>query len=157
MQDEKQYYRILSTIAFENGYDINGKGFVTLNLPFSTAPDAVEYAMIKLPQIDARENPVMQNKALCRQLSAEILPEVDRLMMCVEHMIAESTEKLESLARQRDEKANDIIGNVERDVLQERVIQQIGYNTALHDVWQMLNKRSYELWECSRLKSAKKS
>lgn len=157
MQDEKQYYRLLSTIAFENGYDINGKGFVALNLPFGAASDAVKYAMIKLPQTDARENPVMQNKALCRQLSTEILPEVDRLTACVEQMIAESTEKLESLADQRDEKPNDIIGNVERHVLQERVIQQIGYNAALHDVWQTLNKRRFELWECSRLKSDKKT
>lgn len=156
MFDRKQYYKMLSSILFENGYDVNGQGFVALGLPFKSAPDAVKYVMAKIPEFKRDENSVVQNKTLCRQLSAEILPEVDRLMMCVEHMIAESTEKLESLARQRDEKANDIIGNVERDVLQERVIQQIGYNTALHDVWQMLNKRSYELWECSRLKSAKK-
>ena len=156
MQDEKQYYRLLSTIAFENSYNVNGKGFVALNLPFGAAPDAVKYAMIKLPQTDARENPVTQNKALCRQLSTEILPEVDRLMACVEQMIGESTEKLESLASQRDEKSNDIIGKVERNVLQERVIQQIGYNMALHDVWQMLSKRRFDLWECSRLKSVQK-
>ena len=157
MRDEKQYYRMLSSIAFENGYDINGQGFVTLSLPFKSAPDAVKYTMEKLPQPDTRENPVMQNKELCRKLSTEILPEVDRLMMCVEQMIAESTEKLKALANQRDEKPNDIIGRVERDVLQERVMQQIGYNTALHDVWQMLSKRRFDLWECSRLKSAKKS
>ena len=157
MQDEKQYYRLLSTIAFENGYDINGQGFVALTLPFKYAPDAVKYVMSKLPEIKNDKNPVMQNKMLCRQLSTEILPEVDRLTACVEQMIGESTEKLESLASQRDEKPNDIIGNVERRVLQERVIQQIGYNTALHDVWQMLSKRRFDLWECSRLKSAKKS
>ena len=157
MQDEKQYYRLLSTIAFENGYDINGQGFVALTLPFKYAPDAVKYVMSKLPEIKNDKNPVMQNKMLCRQLSTEILPEVDRLTACVEQMIGESTEKLESLASQRDEKPNDFIGNVERRVLQERVIQQIGYNTALHDVWQMLSKRRFDLWECSRLKSAKKS
>ena len=157
MRDEKQYYRLLSSIAFENGYDINGQGFVALSLPFKSAPDAVKYAVMKLQQPDRRENPVAQNKALCRQLSTEILPEVDRLMMCMEQMISESTEKLESLASQRDEKPNDIIGMTEREVLQERIIQQIGYNTALHDVWQMLSKRRFELWECSLLKSAKNS
>ena len=157
MRDEKQYYRLLSSIAFENGYDVNGQGFVALSLPFKSAPDAVKYVMAKLPQAVTRENPVVQNKALCRQLSSEIRPEVDRLMMCVEQMIAESTEKLESLVKQRDEKQNDIIGRIERNVLQERVIQQIGYNTALHDVWHELSKRSLELWECSRLKSAKNS
>ena len=157
MRDEKQYYRLLSSIAFENGYDINGQGFVTLGLPFKIAPDAVKYTTMKIPEIKQDENPVVQNKELCRHLSTAILPEVDRLMMCVEQMIGESSEKLESLASQRDEKPNDIIGNVERSVLQERVIQQIGYNMALHDVWQMLSKRRFELWECSRLKSAKKS
>ena len=157
MRDEKQYYRILSSIAFEDGYNVNGQGFVALALPFKSASDAVKYAIAKLPEIRRDENPVVQNKVLCRQLSTEILPEVDRLMACVEQMIAESTEKLESLADQRDEKPNNIIGNAERSVLQERVIQQIGYNTALHDVWQMLSNRRFDLWECSRLKSAKKS
>lgn len=157
MLDKKQYYKLLSSISFENGYDVNGQGFVALGLPFKSAPDAVKYMMTKLPEINRDENPVVQNKALCRQLSTEILPEVDRLMTCVEQMIAESTEKLESLSGQRDEKPNDIIGNVERCVLQERIIQQIGYNTALYDVWQTLSKRRFELWECSRLKSDKKS
>ena len=152
MRDEKRYYRLSSSIVFENGYDINGQGFVTLSLPFKSAQAAVKYTMAKLPQADKHKNPIIQNKELCQQLSSEILPEVDLLTMCVEQMIAESTKKLESLANQRDEKPNDIIGRAERDVLQERVIQQIGYNMALHDVWQMLNKRRYELWECSRLK-----
>lgn len=156
MIDEKQYYRLLSSIPFENGYDVNGQGFVALGLPFKSAPDAVKYSMAKLPGINLDENPVVQNKALCRQLSTEILPEVDRLMMCVEQMISESTEKLKSIADQRDGKPSDIIGNVERQVLQERVIQQIGYNTALHDVWQMLSKRRFDLWECSRFKKRKK-
>lgn len=157
MLDKKQYYRLLSSISFENGYDINGQGFVALGLPFKSAPDAVKYSMTKIPDFNRDENHVVQNKALCRQLSTEILPEVDRLTACVEQMIAESTEKLKSLADQRDEKPNDIISNVERHVLQERVIQQIGYNAALHDVWQTLNKRRFELWECSRLKSDKKT
>lgn len=156
MRDEKQYYRMLSSIAFENGYDVNGQGFVALSLPFKLAPDAVKYVMTKLPEVKRDENPVVQNKALCKHLSTEILPEVDRLMACVEQMIAESAEKLTSLDNQLDEKSNDIIGNVERCVLQERVIQQIGYNTALYDVWQTLSKRRFELWECSRLKSEKK-
>ena len=156
MRDEKQYYRLLSSISFENGYDVNGQGFVALGLPFKSAPDAVKYAISKLPEIKQDENPVAQNKVTCKQLSAMILPEVDRLTACIEQMIAESTEKLESLADQREEKPNNIIGNVERRVLQERVIQQIGYNTALHDVWQMLSKRRIELWECSRLESVKK-
>ena len=157
MRDEKRYYRLSSSIAFENGYDINGQGFVTLSLPFKLSQDAVKYTMAKLPQADKHENPIIQNKDLCRQLSTTILPEVDLLMMCVEQMIAESAKKIKALVNQRDEKPNDIIGMAERDVLQERAIQQIGYNMALHDVWQMLNKRRYELWECSRLKSAKKS
>lgn len=156
MLDKKQYYRLLSSIPFENGYNVNGQGFVALGLPFKYAPDAVKYAMAKIPEFKRDENPVAQNKDLCRQLSTGILPEVDRLMACVEQMIAESTEKLESISRQRDEKPNDIIGNVERHVLQERVIQQIGYSAALHDVWQTLSKRRFELWECSRLKSDKK-
>lgn len=157
MLDKKQYHRLLSSISFENGYDVNGQGFVALSLPFKLAPDAVKYVMTKLPEVKRDENSVVQNKALCRQLSTEILPEVDRLTACVEQMIAESTEKLKSLADQRDEKPNDIIGNVERRVLQERVIQQIGYNEALHDVWQTINKRRFELWECSRLKAIKKT
>ena len=155
MPDEKQYYRLLSGIVFENGYDINGQGFVALSVPFKGAPDAVKFAMRKLPEIKQDENPVVQNKAQCRQLSGTILPEVERLMMCLEQMMEESKEKLHSLARQRDEKPNDLLGNVERNVLQEYVMQQIGYNSALHDVWQMLSKRKFELWECSRLKGVK--
>ena len=157
MFDKKQYYKLLYSISFENGKDINGQGFVALGLPFKSAQDAVKYTMAKLPEINRYENPVVQNKDLCRQLSTEIFPEVDRLMTCVEQMIAESTEKLKSISRQRDEKPNDIIGNIERNVLQERVIQQIGYNDALCDVLQTLSKRRFELWECSRLKSDKKS
>ena len=155
MPDGKQYYKLLSGIAFENGYDINGQGFVALSVPFKGAPDAVKFAMLKLPEIKQDENPVIQNKAHCRQLSGTILPEVERLMMCLEQMMDESREKLHSLAQQRDEKPNDLLGNVERNVLQEYVLQQIGYNSALHDVWQMLSKRKFELWECSRLKGVK--
>lgn len=155
MPDGKQYYRLLSGIAFENGYDINGQGFVALSVPFKGAPDAVKFAMLKLPEIKQNENPVVQNKAQCRELSGTILPEVERLMMCIEQMMEESKEKLHSLARQRDEKPNDLLGNVERNVLQEYVMQQIGYNSVLHDVWQMLSKRKFELWECSRLKGVK--
>ena len=148
----KKYYELLSSIAFENGYDINGCGFVSLSVPFKWAPDAVKYAMLKLPDIKKDENPIVQNKAHCRQLSGMILPEVERLIMCIEQMMDESTEKLYSLARQRDEKSNDFLCRVERDVLQENIMRQIGYNLAMHDVWQMLSKRKYELWECSRLR-----
>lgn len=149
--NEKQYYKLLSGIAFENGYDINGQGFVALSVPFKGAPDAVKFAMLKLPGIKQDENPVVQNKAHCRQLSGTILPEVERLMICLEQMIDESREKLRSLARQRDEKPNDLLGNVERDVLNERVLQQIGYNSALCDVLKMLGDRKVELQECSFL------
>ena len=150
--NKEKYYELLSSIKFENGYDINGCSFVALSVPFKWAPDAVKFAMLKLPEIKRGENPVVQNKALCRQLSCTILPEVARLMMCLEQMIDESSRKLDSLARQRDEKQNDFLGRVERDVIHENVLRQIGYNTALHDVWQMLSKRRYELFECSRLK-----
>ena len=150
--NRKKYYELLSSIAFENGYDINGQGFVVLSIPFKVAPDAVKFAMLKLSEIKRGENPIVQNKAHCRQLSGTILPEVERLIMCIEQMMDESREKLYSLARQRDKKSNDFLGRVERDVLQENIMQQIGYNLAMHDVWQMLRKRKYELWECSRLR-----
>lgn len=149
---EKQYYYLLDTIAFENGYDINGQGFVVMSIPFKWASDAVKFAMLKLLEIKRGENPVVQNKALCRQLSCTILPEVARIMMYLEQMMDESSRKLDSLAKQRDEKPNDLLGCAERDVLHDNVLRQIGYNTALHDMWQMLSKRKYELWECSRLK-----
>ena len=150
--NKKQYYYLLDTISFENGYDINGCGFVALSIPFKWASDAVKFVMLKMPENKKYENPIVQNKAHCRQLSSMILPEVERLNMCIEQMMDESTEKLESLARQRDEKPNNFLGNVQRDVLHENVLRQIGYNTALHDVWQMLSKRKFELLECSRLK-----
>ena len=148
---KKQYYYLLDTIAFENGYDINGQGFVAMSVPFMWASDAVKFAMLKLLEIKRGENPVVQSKALCRQLSCTILPEVARLIMCLEQMMDESSRKLDSLAKQRDEKPNDLLGRVERDVLHENVLRQIGYNTALHDVWQVLSKRKFELWQCTRL------
>lgn len=150
--NEKKYYELLSSIKFENGYDINGCGFVAMSVPFRWAPNAIKFAMLKLPEITPNDNPVFQNKEYCRNLSVTILPEIERLMICLEQMIDESRVKLQSLARQRDEKPNDLLGNVERNVLQEYVLQQIGYNSAMHDVWKMLRKRKYELWECSRLK-----
>ena len=150
--NEKKYYKLLDGIAFENGYDINGQGFVAMSVPFMWAPDAVKYAMLKLPDIKKDENPVVQNKVQCRQLSSMILPEVERIMMCIEQMMDESSRKLVSLAQQRDGKPNDLLCSVERDVLHENVLRQIGYNTALHDVWQMLSKRKFELWKCTRLK-----
>ena len=149
---KKQYYYLLDTISFENGYDINGQGFVVMSVPFMWAHDAVKFAMLKLPEIKRGENPVVQNKALCQQLSSMILPEVERLIMCLEQMIDESSSKLDSLAKQRDEKPNDLLGRVERDVLHENVLRQIGYNTALHDVWKMMSERKFELWKCTRLK-----
>ena len=63
----------------------------------------------------------------------------------------ESKGKLASLARERDEKPNDILGTVEQNVLHEYVLQQIGYNSALYNVWEMLGKRKTELLECSHL------
>lgn len=150
--NEKKYYKLLDGIAFENGYDINGQGFVCLSVPFKWAPDAVKFTMLKLPEIEQDENPIVQNKAHCRQLSSMFIPEVERLIMCIEQMMDESTEKLHFLVNQRDEKPNDLLGRVERDVLQENIMRQNGYNLAMHDVWKMLSKRRYELWECSRLK-----
>ena len=147
----KKYYELLDSIKFENGYDINGQGFVAMSVPFKDAPDAVKFAMLKLPEIKRGENPVVQNKEHCRRLSSTILPEVERIMMCIEQMMNESSRKLVSLAQQRDGKPNDLLGCVERDVLHENVLRQIGYNTALHDLWQMLSKRKFELWKCTRL------
>ena len=71
--NREKYYKLLSSIAFENGYDINGQGFVVLSIPFKVAPDAVKFAMLKLPEIKRGENPIVQNKAHCRQLSGTIL------------------------------------------------------------------------------------
>lgn len=39
--NKKKYYELLSSIVFENGYDINGCGFVTLSVPFKWTSDAV--------------------------------------------------------------------------------------------------------------------
>lgn len=152
--NEKEYYKLLSSITFENGYDINGCGFVAMSVPFRWASDAVKFTMLKLPEIKRGENPIVQNKDHCRQLSSMILPEVERMIMCLEQMMDESSKKLDSLSKQRDEKPNDLLGRVECDVLHENVLRQIGYNTALHDVWQMLSKRKFELWKCSRLKGS---
>ena len=149
--NKNKYYKLLSSIAFENGYDINGCGFLSLSVPFRWAPDAVKYAMLKSPDITKDENPVVQNKAQCRQLSGTILPEVAHIMFCLEQMMDESRGKLASLARERDEKPNDILGTAEQNVLHEYVLQQIGYNSALYNVWEMLDKRKIELLECSHL------
>ena len=121
--NEKQYYNLLSSIAFENYYDINGCGFVVLSVPFKLAPDAVKFAMLKLPEIKRGENPIVQNKVHCRQLSSMIIPEVERLIMCLEQMMDESSRKLDSLAQQRDGKPNDLLGRVERDVIHENVLR----------------------------------
>lgn len=150
--NEKKYYKLLDSIKFENGYDINGCGFVALSVPFKWAPNAIKFAMLKLPEITPHDNPVFQNKEYCCSLSVTILPEIERLMMCLEQMIDESRGKLHSLVRQRDEKPNDLLGNVERNVLQEYVLQQIGYNSALYDVLKMLSDRKIELGECSFMK-----
>lgn len=152
--NEKKYYKLLDSITFENGYDINGCGFVALSVPFKWAPNAIKFAMLKLPEITPYDNPVFQNKEYCHNLSVTILPEIERLMICLEQMIDESRGKLHSLARQRDEKHNDLLGNVERDVLNECVLQQIGYNLALYDVRKMLGDRKAELLECSFLKTS---
>ena len=42
--------------------------------------------------------------------------------------------------------------SVQKQTLQEQVMRQQGYCEALHDVWQLLHDRRYELWECLRLK-----
>lgn len=153
MENEKQYYEFMHKISYEGKKDINGFGFVLLGqLPFKKNETAIQYIMTEHPEYIPSDKPIVQNKETCRELARTIHPELEYLISFVRKKKEKTSAEIEGLVKQRDSKnEKDLLENAERKVLQESILKEIGYYSALCDVFIFLNNRQFELYECSRL------
>lgn len=149
--DDKIYYEFL---AKATGGDVSGVGYVVGNkVPFKQASSAIHYVRSAIPAVTPDDGMILKNKEKCAELARAIRPELERLKLELDAKNEEARKKLDALAAQRDSiEERALFDQVQKEVLQERVIEQIGYCSALHQVWQMLSDRSWELYECGRMK-----
>ena len=148
---DKIYYEFL---AKATGGDVSGVGYVVGNkVPFKQASNAIKFVRNAMPAVTPDDGMILKSKEKCAELARAIRPELERLKLELDAKNEEARKKLESLAAQRDSiEEKSLFDQVQKEVLHERVIEQIGYCTALHHVWQMLSDRAWELYECGRMK-----
>ena len=149
--DDKIYYEFL---AKATGGDVSGVGYVVGNkVPFKQASSAIKFVRSAMPAVTPDDGMILKNKEKCAELARAIRPELERLKMELDAKNEEARKKLDTLAAQRDSiEEKSLYDQVQKEVLHERVIEQIGYCSALHAVWQMLSDRAWELYECGRMK-----
>lgn len=149
--DDKIYYEFL---AKATGGDVSGVGYVVGNkVPFKQASNAIKFVRNAMPAVTPDDGMILKSKEKCAELARAIRPELERLKLELDAKNEEARKKLDALAAQRDSiEEKSLFDQVQKEVLQERVVEQIGYCSALHAVWQMLSDRSWELYECGRMK-----
>ena len=149
--DDKIYYEFL---AKATGGDVSGVGYVVGNkVPFKQASNAIKFVRNAMPAVTPDDGMILKSKEKCAELARAIRPELERLKLELDAKNEEARKKLDALAAQRDSiEEKSLFDQVQKEVLHERVIEQIGYCTALYHVWQMLSDRSWELYECGRMK-----
>lgn len=151
---EGKYYQFLNTIPYEGRKDLNSLGFVALsNIPFKSNSDAVTYIMHYYPELNPNDHPIVQDHKRCRELAVAVMPEVEHNLKQVEQMKEEAYAKLERMTEQYNQLGErDLFESVQKEVLRDEIHRQCGICEGLSMAWQMLHKRNYELWECSRMK-----
>ena len=153
MKDGK-YYEFLHAIPYEGRKDLNSLGFVALsNIPFKTNSDAVTYIMHYHPKLNPDDHPIVQDHKRCRELALTVKPEVEHNLERLQQMLTESREQLERMTEQYNQLGErDLLESVQKKVLFSQIERQCGICEGLSKAWEMLHKRNYELWECSRMK-----
>ena len=159
IMSDRTYYDFLDKIDYEGAKNVNGQGFVARNqVPFLGAGDAVTFIMLDFPAYTPADRPIVQDHGLCRELADTIHPEVEQLCNCLERTLETARKRLEEMVAQRDAKDDrDLLESVQKQVLQEQIMTQIGVCQGLSMAWNMLHTRKFELWQCSRLKGAKRN
>ena len=150
--DKKHYYNCLARVPGADG-NVNAKwAVVKKTLPFKELGDAVKFACeVYGEEYEPGSDTVTVDPEMCQERALVLCPEVQRLRDVVDSLIKKNDAELHRKAEQRDSlNVVSLKEQVEKDLLEERIHEMIGTSTGLHEVWQMLNKRQYELWECSR-------
>lgn len=149
--NKSNYYDYLHAIIYEDNKNVNSQGFVAANqVPFLKNSEAITFILTDCPDQRPEDYPIIQNKQQCADLAKIMYPEIERLKAVVDRMLKAAREKLDELAAHRDSiPTNSIFPSYE--LAKEKVIEQIGYISALHNVWQLLSDRAYELYMCKRL------
>lgn len=150
--DNKKYYECLGRVPNANG-NVNSLWAVVKNhIPFKNVSDAVKFALqVYGDDYKPGSDTVIIDPETCKARAVVLCPEVIRLRDIVHNMIETNDTELHRKAEQRDNlNVISLKEQVEKELLEEKIHEMIGYSSALHDVWQMLHARQCELWECSR-------
>jgi hypothetical protein len=150
--DKKHYYNCLARVPGADG-NVNAQwAVVKKTLPFKELGDAVKFACeVYGEEYEPGSDTVTVDSEMCKERALVLCPEVQRLRDAVDSLIKKNDAELHRKAEQRDSlNVVSLKEQVEKDLLEERIHEMIGTSTGLHEVWQMLNKRQYELWECTR-------
>lgn len=130
------------------------RGYMVRGVPFLCLYDA-ESQCTRIG-VEPDKTSLLYAPAQARQIAAISEKEVRYLRSRVDEMLEKARAGLSSLAADRDRIEKTDPPNIMRDVtlkvLEERIQRQIGYCSGLSDVWQLLHRRAYELWELTRLK-----
>ena len=151
---DKKYYEYLKCVPGTNG-NVNSCCAVVRNqVPFKNLGDAVKYAMsVYGDEYEPGSDVVTVNPQLCKQLSVVMYPEILRLVNDLEKRIRENDDLISQKAAERDSiQTNNILDQVHKELAQDRIHELIGFSSALHETWQALHSRQYELLDMIRYK-----
>lgn len=148
--DKRLYYEFMEMLGDKQ----NRRGFVVNGqIPFLSAPQAVAYAMQEFPELAPKDHPIEYNPVRCRELAAPLYTELVMLEQFINTMREEAYGNAAYLAEERDKIATkDLLGQVQRELAQEKVLSAGGRANGLSDAWQYIHGRKYELWRCTQLK-----
>ena len=119
-------------------------------VPFISAQDAISYVMTRWPTARPEDHLITSDKIQAGLLATNLLPEMEMLLYKIEDMLEKARAEADRICKEIEEQPNDLLGKVKRSVLREELTRQTGESSALHDVWQMLHSRKYELMRLSK-------
>lgn len=161
--DKKKYYDFLHHIpradgetahtAYEYGGYIAGR-----KIPFKKAENAVSFVMDVWPERTPEDNPVIYNKEKATQIAKVTAYELVYLRRCFDKAIATKQAEFDGL-RERANRFREIVENPEikmgvweqaqLEVLEKQVETMGGYLRGMHECWEIIHNRAFELLEIS--------
>lgn len=151
-----KYYQMRENIRNQEGekvpQNVQGGYLVQNTIPFVDGGKAVKFLLALDP--DATEEQIRFDKEKCAEISKGSACELSYLMLLVQIMTAKEQKKLDSLVAERAaigaKERKALEDTVHREVVQERIIEQIGRVSGIIAVQEVIRARRRDLMSMAK-------
>ena len=156
MENSKEYYTLLDSIVEPDGTKCTNKnamGLIACGIPFKNHDDAIRYMMRCYPDNSLNAPPIVHNPAEAKRLALADWPEANMFRHTIAEMLDMDRASLHALSeRIKKMEVTSLKDEIDKQLLCEELEQLQGRCAALHDAWQKIHDRCWELYELGAMR-----